>query len=376
MDTIEYAIEQFKKDINQNELIFSNKTNEERKMIHTLCATCELYSESYGPTVDRKLIVTKTSRKESTEINITDTDRKLFIKDYSLPIPVHMEPYFSYYMNLFDPLYNTKDKYKLLIDAKTILNKQQTTLKDESYRIMNAIIIEVKRNPLYNELIKETKYDLKVLPNDVNIYGKNKKFYISLDIIKANFTSAKFISPELVLKCNTWEDFMRKFTPLEYFIQSKYFRQIVYGNLGIKKILSVQKYMLAELYDKIKDHVQISGKCASDELFIATTENDMIDDYQKIMLLVNDLPENMKHIWRIAPISVEPLGTSNGHIRKTFNNLNNLDDFKIEIRNVNKDFYAQAYKYYIGEEITDSDMMAMKDEYLIKYCATAFFIDK
>ena len=373
MDNLDIILTQFKGDSTQTELVFSNKTSEERKRIHELCVTHNLHSESKGLCAERKLYVTKKQVKPKNEVTITDTDRKMLIKDYMLPIPIHLEPYFSYYINFLDPIADTKAKYNLLLDAKAILNKQQNNLKDESHRIMNTIISAIRNAPDYTNLIKDSKYDAKILPSEFNIYNKTSFYCISIDIIKANFTSAKFISSELVLNCDTWEELIGRFTDIDYFIQSKHFRQIIYGNLGIKKLPVVQKYMLGELHNKLKDKVKVLGKCNTDELFVSTTKETIKDDYQTIINLISELPDNLKHIWKIIPVLIEPLGQL-AHTRKIFNDLDNLDNYKLEIKNVNKDLYAQAYKFYKGEKITDDDLMAMKEEYPIKYCAPAFFI--
>jgi hypothetical protein len=62
---------------------------------------------------------------------ISDKLKQRFIKDYSLHINTHIEPYFSYQLNLFG---NTKE-YELLIDAINTLGSE-----DEFFN-------ENKRNP-------------------------------------------------------------------------------------------------------------------------------------------------------------------------------------------------------------------------------------
>ena len=76
---------------------------------------------------------------------------------------------------------------------------------------------------------------------------------------------------------------------------------------------------------------------------------------------MGELPANMKNIWKIVPFSLVPLGFSNIFIKK------NLKDNSIEIKNIDKDFFAQAYKYFIGKPVSPNDMKAMKDGYIITY---------
>ena len=42
---------------------------------------------------------------------------KIFIKDCSLPVQVLQEPYFSYFINLYDKDFQSKAKFQLLKDT-------------------------------------------------------------------------------------------------------------------------------------------------------------------------------------------------------------------------------------------------------------------
>lgn len=339
----------------------TNLDSKTRREIYTICEKLGLCAEKVGSATMQKIVIMKEKKLE-----VTDSDRKQFIKDFSLPIPVYKEPYFSYFLELYDEIYNTKSKYQLLIDA---LNKVNN-IKKCSYDLMEKITTEIKSRPEYAIFIKDQKYNEKELPNNVDIYVNNQKkwpkYYISLDLITANYNCVKFFDNNLVLNSNTWSELIGKFTEIEYFKESKHFRQIIFGNLHTKRIASIQKYILSFLYDKIKDKVKVLGKVSTDELIIDTCDKTIKDDYQKIVDIINDLPENMKKMWRIVILSIEPIGNSKAFVKKIYTSPE-LNSFKIEIKNIEKDFHAQAYKYYIGKDIEEYDRKGMKDDFLITY---------
>ena len=325
---------------------------------------------------------------------LTNPDKKQFIKDFKLPFPTYKSPYFEYYIELYKDIYDTKTKYNLLIDAVEILKNREDTLKSAYYKIMQKIISTINEVPAFKTLNESlsNKYDFKELPNEICIYNTNlhqlnkyssdqkikynmpynTKYYLSIDIIKANFNAVKFYNPEIVLNCETWETLIGKFTDIEYFIQSKIFRQMIFGNLKIKKIASIQKFLLAKLYSEIKNKMAVLGKCSTDEIIIATTHETINNDYNEILDIINNLPENMKNIWRIVPMCVHPLGNSQVFIKKSIINtnqinFNNMNNIKLEIKNIGKDFHSQAYKFYINQPICSYDLKGMKDNWLITY---------
>ena len=58
------------------------------------------------------MVVTK--QKRDTKIPVSESTRKKFAKDFSLPIPVFKSPYFEYYVELYDTILQTKRKLGLL----------------------------------------------------------------------------------------------------------------------------------------------------------------------------------------------------------------------------------------------------------------------
>jgi len=335
-----------------------NLTNDERKVIHDYCDKVGLFSQSEGPKNHRTLTIYK-KELVNTVVEITDEDRKQLIKDFHLPIPVYKEPYFSYFIETLDPLLKTKEKYALLVDAVTKLAKRGKKFKKYTNETFEKIAHAISSQSIYQQFTKENGiYPCDDFPSETNIYQKRDKFpqlLFSLDIIKANYNCMKFHNKQMVLDTDSWDELVRKFTDIDYFVQAKYFRQIVFGKLNTKRISLIQKYLLNELYKKIKDLVKVKGRVGTDELFVTTTPETWEQDYALLKKLVGELPENMRDIWRITPFSLEPLGNSDVFIVK------DLVDETIEIKQVDKDIYIQAYKYFKKLPLEKNDLKAMKN---------------
>lgn len=335
----------------------STLTNEDRKIIHEYCDKVGIFSQSEGPKSHRIL---KIYKKElvNTIVEITDEDRKQLIKDFHLPIPVYKEPYFSYYIETLDPILKTKDKYALLVDTVTKLSQRGKKFKKYTAELFEKISHAMSSQTIYQHFTKENGiYPCDDYPSETNIYQKTNKFpqyMFSLDIIKANYNCMKFHNKQMVLDTDSWDELVKKFTDIEYFVQAKYFRQIVFGKLNTKRISLIQKYLLTELYKKIKEKISVKGRMGTDELFVQTTSETWKHDFVLLKNIVGQLPENMQDIWRITPFLFEPLGNSDVFIVK------NLIDDTIELKQVDKDIYIQAYKYLMKLPLEKNDLKAMK----------------
>jgi hypothetical protein len=59
---------------------------------------------------------------------------KRFVKDYKLPIQVIQQPYFEYFLDLYNADYNAKEKYKLL---EQVLDNPELNSKDELLKLLS-----------------------------------------------------------------------------------------------------------------------------------------------------------------------------------------------------------------------------------------------
>jgi len=83
--------------------------------------------------------------------------------------------------------------------------------------------------------------------------------FISIDLKKANFQALSYVNPAIVLNCKTWDEFCRKFTDCEYIIESKYIRQVVFGQLNPSRHTTVERNIMGTVYEDLARDGIIGG---------------------------------------------------------------------------------------------------------------------
>jgi hypothetical protein len=290
---------------------------------------------------------------------------KHFIHDFKLPIPIYKEPYFSYFMDLYNEEYDTHYKYKLLQQTVEYAKTHNMTFEYYFNQVKNNIINSIVNSKLYPKFQKYAEELTAEIPQPVNIYNNhNKKYYISIDITEANFMVFRHFNPGLVQNCNCWAEFIANFTPCEYFLKAKYFRQLVIGSIKLD-VRNLQKKLLSNVYVILKKYsnIKIVGIIGSDELIIESSENTLIDDI--INLKKINIFKVKEFMYHIEGFSIEPMDPYVGYLRKTVNI--NTKEFKTQFKCVNKDLHAQVFKKYHNLPPHPYDLKTVKDSMVITY---------
>ena len=196
---------------------------------------------------------------------------KRFVSDCKHPIPVIREDYFFYYLNLYEEDFLALTKYKKLVKIiEERFDGDSEKFLYEYYQIRDNIINEIMNSEAYEKFnsLDMTKFEIKFRSNisskDIYNFNNIDKFYISVDLKKANFQVLKKIDKELVLNCETYEDLIGKFTDIDYIKESKYARQVIFGKLNPKRHITIEKYYTYQIYKKIVDiFPSLSDKCVS-----------------------------------------------------------------------------------------------------------------
>lgn len=160
-------------------------------------------------------------------------------------IKIPYAPEYEYYLGL---LVEYDDKLSSKISAyiqQVILNPDFNPSK-EKFSYSDIIIDFIKENWL--QQLNDYDYEINFPNHKNNSEFDENKIYTSMDIKSANWTVFKTI-------CNlnkSWEEFAQTLGVPEYLIQSKQFRQIIFGNLNPKRQASIQKNIISNLYNEIK----------------------------------------------------------------------------------------------------------------------------
>lgn len=185
--------------------------------------------------------------------------KERFCKDMNIPIKLFDEPYFGSRLNLYDKQFGTLKKYEMFQSLVYKFKNEQEYF--EAYNTLKDNIIDY---------LKESEGMAKLNADDMNKYKLvNKTFcsndvykttfdgniFLSIDMSKANFTSLKHYSKDIVGCKDTYEEFIGMFTNEEYFKASKYIRQVVFGNQNPKRQTTYEKHLMDTLLSRILNQI-------------------------------------------------------------------------------------------------------------------------
>ena len=294
---------------------------------------------------------------------------KRFVKDYKLPIQVVQEPYFSYFMNLYDSQYKTKEKFKLLEESRNKFNSDDEFL-EEYYKIRDKVITTIKALPeykIYNEMDMK-HFDIlnyNFPKHDIFNMSNVGKYFISIDLKKANFQALKWLNPELVLNCDSYKEFLSKFTDLEYMHNSKYLREVIFGNMNPKRQVKVEKYMTNKILSLLLEYNTIKENeirmFSNDELIFektATETYELFNDIRVTDVIKNQLDFDVD----IEKFRLKNIKDSTKYFVKEFINKQGYELMCIPLV-----YHSQVYKRYNNLPLGENDLVFFYENQVCKF---------
>lgn len=305
-------------------------------------------------------------------MELTNRLRRRFIKDNSLPIPLTDEPYFSYFMDLYDNDFSTKKK---MDDFMEIVSQFETEAEvlDFMASITDKIINDVKTNPKYQEFLKADMNQFAVkrtqrYPSST-IFKEchTGKELISIDLSKANFQAMNYFNKE-ILNSDTYQEFVARYTNYNHMINSKYIRQIIFGNLT-KRIDTVELYMTYQIVEKLEKLGFTIILVKNDEVVLEGNK----DIYDACVNLMKEIPisVSIEHfVLKVLRNEHEQPYKSDKFFVKEFLNSTEEKTLSFEIKATDTTFYSQFYKLLKGMEITDDDLIFINEGFVAMYRET------
>lgn len=228
--------------------------------------------------------------------------RKRFCKDTGIPIGVFRSPYFESRLDLCESLYGSKSKWERFKESCLENGYNNDSFYQAFTDISNNVIEFIKSKAGYakfNELQERKEYppiinDPNYKPRSSNIYKQENdgKIFISIDMSKANFTTLRAYDYTIFddSRYITYEEFISKFTNNEYFISSKYIRQVIFGNLNPKRISSYEKYYMSQLLAKL---IEIADYSNDKFVIEAFTEDEIVikpelENWDNVINIIKD----------------------------------------------------------------------------------------
>jgi hypothetical protein len=242
---------------------------------------------------------------------------------------------------------------------------------EDYYNVRDKIITTVIESEAFQKFntMDMNVFTIKKKPNITsnNIYKQSNigKFFISVDLKKANFQTLRNIDKDIVFGADTYEDFIGKFTDLDYIKESKYSRQVIWGKCNPKRHITAEKYFITQIYKKIIEQFPyLSDKCVS------LSNDEMIFNVE--FLFYNDkltcftLREHIEKIAKEIGFEVHVeffhlrgynlLFKESRSVRKTFF----MKDYfctngKFKLIGVPLQYHSICYKLYKGQDLSEID---------------------
>ena len=318
------------------------------------------------------------------EKNISRKILKRYVKDYKLPIKITHSPYFEYFCDLYKNNYDIENSFKNLVDMLNDFNTEEEFL-DYCVDIRTDIINYLKNKEEYKTF---TSIDMKEFGKPITLLYRNDlyvsknvgKKFISIDLKRGNFQSFKQIVPSIFdLEGDfKYEDFISKFTKYDYLINSKQFRQTIFGELSSKRQGTVQKVLMNKVKETLESNELLDSskliQATNDELVYLIDCDTSIEDLKfvskvsKLELLIESTIKKEHNI----DISVESYELCNVKTSDKVFVKEYIGEDKFKLVNASSIDYAQYFKAYKNIDINDYDLMFYHEHRLCKFLEPIF----
>lgn len=287
--------------------------------------------------------------------------KKRFVKDYNLPIQVLASPYFEYFLDLYQEDYGSKSEWdKLQKEIETKFEGNSGKYLDHFYIIRNKIIEDLENSMEYKNFCEDKEFFNRYSnPGEIKqrLYTVEQidKVFLSIDLRKANFQAFRFYNPELVKNTNTYKEFIELYDESELLAESKYTRQVIFGKLNAKRQITLEKYLMYEIFEEIKEIIPEDFKLFSrqtDEIVYEIPRNYVPDGIEE--QLISIIKEKLDLDVKVEVFTLKMLQrfTKNGNsiIGFSKNYLYPLDK-KSTLHDVSKVYFSQMYKIWKNKKI-------------------------
>ncbi len=295
-----------------------------------------------------------------------------FVNDHNLPIQVVEEPYFNYFLDLYEPYNQARTKYqKLVLTIELCFDGDEEKFLSEYYTVRDKVIDTILTKDTYLSFNKLDMNQFKVkdigISAKTNIYNQENigKKFISIDLKKANFQALKYINRAIFNNVDSYEEFISGFTDIGYFKESKYTRQVIFGQLNPSRTVTIEKFLTYKIYDLLTEicfieEGAIVRSITNDEIILEIDNDISIEILESIE---DTVKEKLNLDVRVESFQLLQAADTPYFIKC---DLNHIEKYQIMCVPVN--LFAQVYKKVTSQEIDeDMDLIFYNDKMLAKY---------
>ena len=291
-----------------------------------------------------------------------------------------------YWLKKFEPKYNTLTEFwKVIADVfKDSDWKEKTEAHIETFgtgRVsdkVNSIRNFITNQTDFREKLKDSRihnfiiYNVNMRRTDEKavlnrehhsmktLYSKRFKdrWFMSVDLKKANYQALRQLC---IIEDINFEDFVTKYTDVEYIKSNKPLRQILYGILSKARVASFFKLMLLEIYHALMDKVEVNYDDAEifvhsgDEILIVLSDNE-IDRKEEIQTIEGSIEYASKSFGSEIKVNTEVFifRVLDSDVGEMY--YKEYKDGTKQIKGTPVKVYPQVYKHLYGIELTDKDL--------------------
>lgn len=297
---------------------------------------------------------------------------KRWSNDFNIPIKIYEEPYFSYFIELYDNHFGTKRKLNFLNDALAKFESAENFLAYNN-KVTDNIVSYIVSKKEYSDFLNVDmdKFSVESSYPKNDIYNKHNtgKYFVSIDLVKANFQTLNYINSNLTDGLVSYEDFIAKFTDLDYIKKSKYIRQIIFGKLNPKRQIKIARFLIEKIINYLLEKELIDKEkivMASSDEFIFEVEEDKLDKF------IN-MDENLRSIVKkdlYLDIDIEIFKLNSISDKYFVREFKNKEGYAFSC--VPAMYYAQIFKKYNNIDIEDNDLVFVYENVLAKFLEPLF----
>lgn len=295
-----------------------------------------------------------------------------FVKDFSLPIQLVQEPYFEYYLDLYDRLFNTKKLFRLFVETVEQCGGEEQFFK-LSDGLQEMVVQAISSTPEYQRFISDSfeKFSVSAGVGKGNLYipENGGKYFVSFDLKNANYNALKYYSPAMVLNTASYEELIGRFTEFGYFKKAKHFRQVIFGNLNPKRQVRIQQYLIGRILEAVEAFFSKEKIRAvtNDEVVV---EIDCPEKYFCNFDLINAVEQVKRELGielNIGVFLLKQLKPYSYYVKEHCN------AGKVEFKGVPSIYMSQVIKHYFKEKICEYDLYFYHEGQIARFIAPLVF---
>lgn len=312
---------------------------------------------------------------------------KKFSKDFNIPIPVFEEPYFSYFIHLYDDFFDTKKLFTGFsqdVAAMGGLDNYYTAYKEFSKQVIET----VSTNDSFIKF-KEDKYIEFDTPPAIenkrtSLYTENNvdRHYVSVDLVKANFHSLLNYDSSIFNGFSDFDNWICSFENGEKFLKQKKIRQIIFGSLCPEKQQLCQRIFMNHLMNHLLTTKFLYSEDGSlkpffvlgnDEFLIDVTDvfdsgsdayNSFLNDFS---MEIDSFITNHNSAFKTKLTSFQ---LTKETCAKEFGFRRMFDDGTFDFKSVQLRYYPQLLKHIKQEEVEETDLLFYSDDSVLSMMLT------